>query len=124
VTSSDRGWAPTGLAAIFAVSGILHFARPDLYRPLVPRALPAAGPIVAASGLGELICAAGLLGQRRWARHASAALLLAVLPGNVQFALDRTAEAGADPRLVLGAWLRLPLQLPLIWAALQRPRPR
>jgi uncharacterized membrane protein len=108
------------VAAIFTVSGVLHLVRPDLYLGLVPRALPAPAAIVAISGLAELVCAAGLMTRRSWAGPVSAALLVAVFPGNVQFALDQAADPAADPRLVVGAWLRLPLQLPLIWAALQR----
>ena len=118
----DRRWAPIGLAAIFTGSGILHLIRPDLYLPLIPRDLPTPAAIVFVSGLAELVCAAGLLTRRSWSGPASAALLIAILPGNVQFALDRAADPTADPRLVAGAWLRLPLQVPLIWAALQARR--
>lgn len=118
----DRRWAPIGLAAIFTGSGILHLVRPDLYLPLIPRDLPTPAAIVFVSGLAELVCAAGLVTRRPWAGPASAALLIAILPGNIQFAMDRAADPTADPRLVAGAWLRLPLQLPLIWAALQARR--
>jgi uncharacterized membrane protein len=122
VTKPERGWAPLGLAALFAASGVLHLIRPDLFRPLLPRALPAPDAIVAISGLAELACAAGLVTRRSWAGLSSAALLVAVFPGNVQFALDQTAVPGIDARVVAAAWLRLPLQLPLIWAALQARR--
>lgn len=122
VFRSDRRWAPLGVAAIFTGSGVLHLIRPDLFLTLVPRGLPAPDTIVAVSGLAELVCAAGLLTGRSWAGPASAALLMAVFPGNVQFALDRAADPAADARLVAGAWLRLPLQIPLIWAALQGRR--
>ena len=118
----DRRWAPIGLAAIFTGSGILHLVRPDLYLPLIPRDLPTPAAIVFVSGLAELVCAAGLVTRRPWAGPASAALLIAILPGNIQFAMDRAADPTADPRLVAGAWLRLPLQVPLIWAALQARR--
>ncbi|MEO5884444.1 MAG: DoxX family protein [Candidatus Limnocylindrales bacterium] len=122
----DRRWAPLSLAALFAGSGILHFARPEWFLPLIPRSLPEPGAIVALSGLAELVCAAGLVTRRGWAGSASAALLVAILPGNVQFALDQAANPATDPRVVALAWLRLPLQLPMIWAALQsrgfRPR--
>ena len=57
---------------------------------------------------------------RRWAQprqpeagRASAALLLVVWVGNVQMALDATGTAAAV------AWARVPLQVPLVWAALQ-----
>jgi uncharacterized membrane protein len=122
VTKPARRWAPLGLAALFAGSGVLHLIRPDLFRPLMPAVLPAPAAIIAISGLAEIVCAAGLVTRRSWAGLCSAALLVAVFPGNVQFALDQTAAPGGDPRLVAAAWLRLPLQLPLIWAALQARR--
>lgn len=122
-TRTRRRWAPLGLAAIFAGSGVLHLMRPDIFLPLVPRGLPGPDLLVAASGVAELICAAALVTRRPWAGPVSAALLVAVFPGNVQFALDQAASATADPRLLAAAWLRLPLQIPLIWAALQARRP-
>jgi len=92
--------------------------------PLVPRSLPGPQEIVYLTGLAELICAAGLVRGSRWAGPASAALLVAILPGNVQAAIDIDADPGSPSWLVAGAWLRIPLQIPLIWAALQRPATR
>lgn len=123
VMTKARRWAPLGVAAVFTGSGILHLVRPDIFMALVPRGLPASDLIVAVSGLAELTCAAGLVTRQPWAGPVSAALLIAVFPGNVQFALDQAASATADPRMVAAAWLRLPLQIPLIWAALQARRP-
>ena len=124
VPGPDRRWLPLGVAALFAGSGVLHLIRPDIFLPLVPRGLPAPDAIVAVSGLAELACAAGLATRQPWAGPASVALLIAVFPGNVQFALDQGADPSADPRVVAGAWLRLPLQVPLIWAVLQGRRTR
>ena len=118
----DRRWAPLGLAAQFGASGILHLVRPDVFLPLIPRVLPSPDLIVTVSGLAELACAAGLVTRQPWAGPASAALLVAVFPGNVQFALDRAADPGAGGFGVALAWLRLPLQVPMIWAALQARR--
>jgi uncharacterized membrane protein len=113
-----RRRAPDALAALLATSGLFHLVRPDWYGALVPPPLPA-GPVIAISGLAELACAVGLLTRRGWAGPASALLLVAILPGNVWFAIDRTTDPTASTALVVGAWLRLPLQLPMIWAALQ-----
>ncbi len=120
-------WAPYGVATAFGVSGTLHLLRPRIFTPLIPPALPRPTEIVYVSGVAELACAAGLARQARWAGPASAALLLAVLPGNVQMALDVTAAARRrrTPGRVAYAtacWLRLPLQAPLIWAALRARR--
>lgn len=118
----DRRWAPLGLAALFGASGVLHLIRPDLFLPLIPRGLPAPDVIVGVSGIVELACAAGLVTRQPWAGPASAALLVAIFPGNVQFALDQSADPAAGTLAVALAWLRLPLQVPMIWAALQARR--
>ena len=114
-----RRWAPFGLGALFVGTGTLHLARPELFQALIPAGLPAPDLIIVASGVAELICAGGLLSGARWAGPASALLLLAVFPGNVAFALTTSADPRASSLLVAAAWGRLPLQLPLIWAALQ-----
>ncbi len=113
----DRRWARLGLAAIFTASGTLHLVRPELYLPLLPDILPAHHALIVISGAAELACAAGLIAHTRWAGPASVALLLAILPGNIHFALVTAADPQAPAWLVVGAWLRVPLQLPLIWAA-------
>ena len=117
-----RRWAPTGLAALFVVSGTLHLVRPAFFEPLVPGALPARDVIIMTSGIAELVCAGGLLTGTRWAGAASALLLVAVFPGNVAFAVGTTADPAASRLLVIAAWVRLPLQVPLVWAALQARR--
>ena len=114
-----RRFAPDVLAAIFAVSGVVHLVRPSAYSALIPPFLPAPGPIIAISGVAELVCAAALLRRVRWAGPASALLLIAVFPSNVWFAIATTADPGASSVLVAGSWLRLPFQVPLVWAALQ-----
>ncbi len=120
-----RAPAATALALGFAASGTVHLVRPAVFDPLMPRVLPARWhrTLIALSGLAELVCAAGLLGRRRWAGGASVALLVAVFPANVQMALD--AGTGRNPGLSdrrALAWGRLPLQLPLL-AAAWRARP-
>ena len=58
-----------GLAAIFAVSGVLHFARPRPYERMVPQAIAASQrELVYASGAAELVCAAGLIHPRTRSR--------------------------------------------------------
>src|SRR5882757_2230702 len=87
----------TGLAALFAVSGVLHFARPEPFERIVPHQLPAKKKLVYASGAAELACAAGLLHPRtrRLAGLTSAALLLAIFPANVQMAVDLNRKGPA-----------------------------
>jgi uncharacterized membrane protein len=115
-----------GLAALFLVSGTTHLVRPDLFEPLVPRALPTRRGLVHASGLAELACGVGLLypRTRRVAGWASAALLLAVFPGNVQMSVSHGKRAArrqdATSRATFAATVaRLPVQVPLIRTALR-----
>lgn len=116
------------LAAIFAVSGTLHLARPETFEPLMPSWVPRHGDLIRASGVAELLCAAGLLvpATRRTAGWASAALLVGVFPGNVKMAQDahRVRSTSTKAQVYrIGTVARLPLQLPLIRAALKATRP-
>jgi uncharacterized membrane protein len=106
----------------FAASGVVHLVKPKFYEPLIPGWLPGARRIVLVSGVAELVCAAGMTHPRT--RHAagwaSAALLLGVWPGNVQMAIDSFDTD--NTALKVGAVARLPLQLPMIWAAVRAAR--
>ena len=107
------------------MAGVLHVVRPSFFDDLMPRVVPTRlhRPLVYASGAAELVCAAGLVRRTRWASAASTALLLAVWPANLQMALD--AGTGLHPGSMGVAWGRMPLQLPLLWAARQaRPTDR
>ena len=117
---SRRRWAPRALAAAFLTSGIVHLVKPSVFEPLIPPSLPAPTGLVYVSGVAELVCAAGLLRRARWAGPASVAVLLAVWPGNLQMAIDTTATAGPDDTgKVVAVWARMPLQIPMMWAAMQ-----
>jgi uncharacterized membrane protein len=117
-----RHRAPRFLATIFAASGIVHLLRPRTFETLIPSWLPRPRTVIHLSGVVELICATGLVARKPWARSASVLLLIAVFPGNIKMATDAARESNSrmSARQVL-AFARLPLQLPLIWAALQSP---
>ncbi|MFF1816692.1 DoxX family protein [Kribbella sp. NPDC058245] len=119
---ASRSKTTTALAVLFGVSGVLHFARPAPYERIVPKALPRKKELVYASGVAELACAAGLLHPktRRLAGLASAGLLVAVFPANVQMATDLQRKGSARAKAI--GWTRLPLQLPLIKWALKASR--
>ncbi len=122
--STRRAWAPRVLGLGFLTSGLVHMVHPSVFEPLVPPELPGATELVYVSGVAELVCALGLLGRRRWAGPASVAVLLAVWPGNFQMARDVMATSGPDEGLKRAAVLaRLPLQLPMMWAAMQGRQP-
>ncbi|WP_205843721.1 hypothetical protein [Nakamurella deserti] len=105
-----------GLTATLAVPGVLHFVHPAPFVAIVPRPLPRPELLVALSGVAELACAALVAHPRT--RHvggpAAAALFVAVFPANVSMAL-RSRRSPGWRRTV--AWVRLPLQVPLVaWA--------
>lgn len=110
------------LAAVFTTSGTVHLIRPQVFEPLMPKAVPAHREVIYASGVAELVCAAGLLHPR--SRRASAwlslAVLLAVYPANVKMAADSTRSS--DTKFKVIAFGRLPVQLPMLWTAYRATR--
>lgn len=121
MTMKGPGWRT--LAALLGAAGATHFVAPQVYRPLIPRALGNPQPWVLGSGVAELACAAALIPRRtrRSAALASAALFVAVYPGNITMAVD--AHRRPASRAVRTASLvRLPMQVPLVWWALRIAR--
>jgi uncharacterized membrane protein len=110
------------LAGVFVTSGIVHLVRPETYEPIMPKVVPAHREVILASGVLELVCAAGLLhpATRRLAGWASLGVLLAVYPANFKMAGDAMQTDNQSFKAV--AIGRLPLQLPLIRAALKAAR--
>jgi uncharacterized membrane protein len=113
-------YGPWIVAAAFSISGVVHLVHPATFTSIVPHFLPFSTALVYASGVAELICAEGLWRRQRWAGYAAAVLLLAVWPANFQDAF--TTQEGHDVTGQVITWLRLPLQIPLIWFALQSGR--
>lgn len=108
------------VVVLFTASGILHLVRPGAFDAQVPSFLPARTAVVVVSGVLELACAALLVAPRtrRLGGLATAALLVAIFPGN----LWQTWEAWQDHRdgeagtgYLVGTLVRLPLQAPLVW---------
>jgi uncharacterized membrane protein len=113
------------LAVLFLVAGSLHFVAPQVYLRIVPPYLPAPLALVYISGAAELLGGAGLLipSMRRLAAWGLVALLVAVLPANIYMATAHLRAPG-----IMGQswaqWLRIPLQLPLIYWAFLYTRTR
>jgi uncharacterized membrane protein len=99
---------------------VIHLAHPATFTPIVPHFLPLPTELVYASGVAELICAVGLWRRDRWAGIAAAVLLAIIWPANLQDAI--TAQQGHDLTAKVVDWIRFPLQIPLIWFALQSGR--
>ena len=110
------------LAAGFAASGVVHLAKPEVYLPLMPTWVPAHREVILVSGVAELACAAGLAlpATRRAAGWASVLLLLGVYPGNIKMATDSLKTKNTGFKVV--SFARLPMQLPMIRAALRAAR--
>lgn len=117
------------LAGAFLVSGVIHLVRPQVFEPIVPKVLPAKRDLVLVSGVAEIVCGAGLLhpATRPVAGLASAGLLAAVFPANVQMSMSYGARARHTRRpahvaAFVATLARLPLQWPLIRIALDAAR--
>lgn len=102
------GWHPAlrvGLALMFVVTGVAHFA--PAYRrgmiAMVPPALPRPDLLVALTGVLELVGAVGLLvpATAHWAAAGLALLMLAMFPANVS-AARRRLTLGGKPVTPLG----------------------
>jgi len=102
-------------AVLFLTTGALHFLRPALFLSIVPPQLGHVDALVAISGAAELAGGIGLLvpATRSAAGIGLIVLLVAVWPANWYMALAAGRFAGVAPAWVI--WLRVPLQLPLIW---------
>ena len=111
-----------GLVAAFTVSGVTHLVRPETFEPLMPAAQTSSAmplPRMTSRCAGSQ---AGILHPRtrKAAGWASAALLVAVFPGNVKMATD--AQKTHNTTYQRTTLARLPMQVPLIRAALKAAR--
>lgn len=86
----------------------------------MPSWLPFQFELVLLSGVFELGSAIGLLFGARWAPMLTVITLLGVWPANWWYAIDLLGSENLG--LVIAAWLRLPLQLPLIYFAWKSPK--
>ena len=109
------------IIVIFTLSGSLHLLNPSAFAWLMwPMNETLFALLITASGIAELVCALGLLIQHRWAGRLTALTLLAVWPANIWYAYNVIAT-GQEVWLIILALVRVPLQIPLIWAALKSP---
>lgn len=129
--SSTRalGGIPPAVAA-FALAlvamGVLHLAVPRPFDAIMPRALPRGWrrPLTYLSGVAEIACGVlmALPRTRSLGGRLTVVLLLAVWPANIDAALRGGYPVAGPIGSATAAWLRVPLQLPLIWLALRIAR--
>ena len=109
------------LTLLLGGAGTTHFVKPDFFDPLVPKWMPGSARLVThVSGIAELTAAVLIANPRT--RHLGGwfalAVFVGVYPANIQAALDG-GMPDMDPPFdsAAAAWIRLPFQLPMIWAA-------
>ncbi|MDG2497384.1 MAG: DoxX family protein [Aquiluna sp.] len=110
---------PKVVIGAFLLSGILHLIAPEVFLPLMPDFLPFPKELVYLSGVAEIVAAIGLIAKLRWAPIFTALVLLAVWPANWWAAIEATSQGDTITAII--SWLRLPLQLPLIYWAIKAP---
>src|ERR1700760_3601602 len=105
------------LAILFVAAGTLHFLIPQIYTRIVPPYLPAHLLLVQISGICEILGGLGLFFNRpirSLAAWGLVTLLITVMPANIYMATNHAVFPNI-PTWAL--YLRLPLQIPLIWWA-------
>ena len=107
------------MSAVLTGSGLLHLVRPRSYEWLVPPELGPARPWVLASGVVEVVAGTLLAAPatRRAGGYLAAGLLVALVPAHLH--TFRVVEGRA---MTAAAAVRLPLQVPMIRAALRVAR--
>jgi len=104
------------MGMFYMAAGTGHFVVTGLYESIMPSYLPAHHELVLISGAAEIAGGIGVLlpQTRRVAAWGIVLLLVAVMPANIWMA----QHPELYPNIPLWAiWLRLPLQIPLIWWA-------
>lgn len=116
----DNARIATGF--FFIVTGISHFAMPDMFMKMMPPVFPAQLFLIYLSGVFEILGGIGLMlsRTRRIAAIGLIVLLVAVFPANIYVAVNNI-RLGGVMSLPVYQWIRLPMQLVLIalvwWSA-------
>ncbi|GAB4400006.1 MAG: DoxX family protein [Microscillaceae bacterium] len=116
------GWLSLGImSAFYITAGISHFTREKFFLKIVPPALPYKLQIVWFSGIAEILLGLALWwpSGRIWAAWGIIALLVAVSPANVYMLLARRQGTRFRRIPEWTLWLRLVLQVLLIYWAYQ-----
>jgi len=112
------------MGALYITTGTLHFVHTSTYLAIMPPYIPAHRALVFLSGAAEIAGGLGILTPipaiQRTAAWGLVALLIAVMPVNIYMV---TSHANFPAIPLWAVWLRLPLQLPLIYWAWRYARP-
>ena len=106
------------LAGLLILAGIMHFVKPGIYMKIMPDYLPAHRFLVLLSGAAEIISGILLLlpVTQTIGAYATVGVMIAVFPANVEMSRKYYTR---NKKMFWFTILRLPLQLVLIWWALQ-----
>lgn len=119
MTPEDR--RALGLAAFIGTAGVMHFVRPEFFDAIVPSWMPGTARNTTLVSGGFELASAVLVATKRTRKLGALVCLLTFLgvyPANIQSALDGGIADAPEPfNSAAAAWLRLPLQIPMIlWA--------
>lgn len=106
------------LTVVMLLAGAAHFTMTATYVAIMPSYLPFPEALVYVSGVLEILLAIGLQipATRRLAAWGLVALLVAVLPANINQAIHNLQPEGLQMSQTM-LWVRLPMQLIFIaWA--------
>lgn len=112
--TSGRRVGRAVISLFYLVAGVIHIINPAPFMAIMPRAVPFHEAVVILTGVAEIAGAIGLW-LPRWRRAAAIGLALYALcvwPANFNHMLIDAARADAP---MLYHYVRLPLQIPLIW---------
>lgn len=124
------------LASLFFTgAGTMHFLKPDFFESIVPDWFPDAKLANEASGAAEIVFGLGLLTPqtRKLSAYGLAVLSAVVFPANIDVALNDVEVKPVDGKMTRSVgtavgpvrainWLRLPLQLPLMYGLVRLAR--
>ena len=107
------------MAVFYMFAGVMHFVRPEFYRPMMPPYLPWHDFLILLSGLAEFVLGAAVLvpSIRPLAAWGIILLLIAIFPANLHIALHNVPVFNNTEGAGIWNWVRLPFQGVLIlWA--------
>jgi uncharacterized membrane protein len=105
------------IAALFMLTGLLHFIRPQVFVNIMPDYIPYHLAMVYISGIAEILGGIGVLVSQtqNLAGWGLVLLLIAVFPANINMTVDAIQEQGVKSWWTIATLLRLPLQFVLIY---------
>ncbi len=109
------------MAVAYILAGINHFRKPWFYEKMLNGFLPYPSALNIISGVAEIILGIGLMipATRIISAWGIILLLIAIFPANINMAVHREQWNISTAAL----YLRLPIQLLLIWWAYQYTKP-